>query len=139
MGKMLTRKELKDAVKVEKVVFDDGDFVFVKLMMGTDRGAFEVMSVKQVKDRQGNTTFEQDLDHYKAKLVVCCLCSEKGINLYAPEEYKILAASITATRLEKIAEAATELNALDEKAKKKMVKNSEGGQPADISSASVKS
>ncbi len=136
---MLTRKELKDNVKVEKVVFDDGDFVYVKLMMGNDRQAFEMMSVKQVKDRKGDVNFEQDLNYYKAKLVVCCLCNEKGVNMYAPEEYKILAAAILSTRLEKIAEAATNLNALSEKNKEEMVKNLKGEEADATSSASAKS
>lgn len=129
----LTREMLlkKENLKVEKVDLGDDGFVFVRQMTGREKDLFEQSLVKKVYDKNGKMEgLEQDLSNFRAKVAVFSLCDEEGNLILKPEDYPALSSSILATKLEKIAEAATKLNQVSEVAKVDAVKNLEEG-PAE--------
>lgn len=113
----LTREDLlkKDNLKIEKVDLGDGDYVYVRQWTGKEKDIFERSLMKPIKDKNGQIIgMEQDLEDFRAKLAVSCLCDEKGNLLLKPEDYKLLSQSMKASRLEKIVEVAQRLNQVDE-------------------------
>ncbi len=137
----LTRKELeqKDEQRIEKVELGDGNFVYVKEMMGTDRSAFEALMVREVKGKKGDSEYETDISDFSAKLAVCCLCDEQGNSLYRPEEYKEFGKKRNFRTLRKIVDKARELNAIGEDEVETLAKNLKGAQGGASTSASAKS
>lgn len=138
---LLNREALlkKEELKIEKVVFDNGDFVYVREMTGRERDRFEQSLVKQIKDERGNIQdYERSLEDFRAKLAVNTLCDEKGILIMKPDDFGMLSQNMSAARLEGIINAAQRLNRISEEDRKVLVKNSEGAQGADSASGSVK-
>lgn len=126
MGKFLGKAELltKEELLIEKVVFDNGDYTFVRQMNGKERDTFEQSLVRKVRDKKGNiTAFEQNTEDYRAKLCVCCMCDEAGKLLLGPLDYGQLGLSMSAKRLEEIATVAQRLNRLSEESKEEVIKN----------------
>ena len=128
----------KQPLKVEKVEFENGDFVFVTEMTGHGRDVFEQSLVKKGKDAKGNVTFEQVTEEFRAKLAVCTVCDEAGEVIFNKEDYLKLSANIGAARLEKIVNAAQKLNAITKEDQEALVKNSESDREDNSSSGSVK-
>jgi len=121
---LITREVLlqKDKLKIEKVQLNKTDFVFVKEMTGREKNNFEQSIVKIVRKGK-ETTSEMAFDDYKAKLAVNTVCDAKGDLLLKPKDYETLSMNIGAAKLEKIVNAAQELNKISEEDKEDMVKN----------------
>ena len=81
---------------------------------------------------------EQNLEDFRAKLVVATVCDEKGILLLQPADAPILSQNMTARSLEVIVEAAQKLNKITEEDKENLKKNSEAAQSGSSTSDSVK-
>lgn len=137
---LLDRNKLlaRDTFKIEKVELENDDFVYVRQMSGHERDLFEKSIMKEVKDNTGRIiSYQQQLEDFRAKLVVNVICDETGKNLLKPEDYKLLSENMTATKLDKILAKAQELNKISESDKEAMIKNSEPGQSEDNTSESA--
>lgn len=134
---LLNREDLlkKQELKVAKVELEDGNFVFVRQMTGRERDDFEQSLLVKTYDRKGRMDgVEQNLSDFRAKLAVRTICDESGALLLDKKDAEILSQNMAISTLEKIVEAAQELNAITEKDKAKLVKNSENGQVVASSS-----
>jgi hypothetical protein len=127
----------KEELKVKRVELDDGDFVFVRQMTGRERDRFDQSLMNEKKDRKGNTTYERNLNDFRAKLAVCTVCDEQGQNLLEWDDYKTLSSNMSSARLEKIVSEAQDLNRITEEDKENLVKNSEEVQEEDSGFDSV--
>lgn len=127
MENLLSRESLlaKEKLKVEKVNLNETDYVFVRQMTGRERDIFERSLYSM--DRENKVTTR--LEDFRAKLAVCTLCDDQGKLLLQPSDYTILSQNMSASRLEKIVNAAQKLNAITEEDKEALVKNSDAGQP----------
>jgi uncharacterized Fe-S radical SAM superfamily protein PflX len=136
---LLTKQDLlkREILEVKKVDLGKGDFVYVRQMMAYERDKFEQSLRRETKDAKGNTNFELSLENFRAKLAVCTICDEKGDLILTSEDYPVLSRSMSAARMEKIIEIAQTLNAITEKDKEELVKNSDAGQAGSSSSASA--
>lgn len=136
---LLSKEQLlaKEILKIEKVELGGEDFVFVRQMTGRERDRFERSLLREVKDRKGNTTYKQNLEDFRAKLVVNVICDEEGKNLLEPADFDMLSRNMSAAKLEQIVNKAQELNKITEADKDALVKNSETDQEEDSSSESV--
>jgi hypothetical protein len=116
----------KQALKVEKVEFENGDFVYVREMTGKDRDNFENSILKARRDAKGDIKgYDQVMDNFRSKLAVVTLCDEEGSLLFEPTDADKLSSNISITYLEKIVEKASSLNAITPKDKEELIKNSE--------------
>ena len=135
----LTRKDMlkRQELEIRKVDLGNDEFVFVREMSGRQRDAFEQSLMVEAADEKGEMKFKQSLADFRAKLVVNTACDSKGTPLFRPEDMETLSVNMGASRLDKIADAAKELNRISDADQKAMVKNSEGGPPEDSSSGSA--
>ena len=140
MGNLLTKEALlaKQDLKVTKVEFEDGDYVYVREMTGHERDTFEQSLIKEKKDSKGTITgYDRATSDFRAKLAVVTICDEQGILLLQPGDYPALSANMSAKTLEKIINTAQKLNSITEEDKENLVKNSEAGLGEGSSSGSV--
>jgi len=139
MKNLLNKEALlsKEELQIEKVEFDNGDYVYVRQMTGHERDAFEQSLLKKVRDGKGNITYEQATEDFRAKLAVITLCDDKGVSLLEPKDYMTLSKNMSAKRLETIINKAQELNKISEEDKEGLVKNLEVGLADNSSSNSV--
>jgi hypothetical protein len=138
---LLCRKELLQKEKLEIVKVDLGIeegveiFVYVTQMTGRERDQFERSLMRETKDMQGKVSgYVQALEDFRAKLAVVTMCDEDGKLLLEPRDVATLSQSMSAVKLQKIADAASRLNGISEEDKEALTKNSEVG-PADNSSS----
>jgi hypothetical protein len=137
MGNLLNRDLLlsKEKLEVEKVEFENGDFVFVRQMTGHERDVFEQSLLKKNKDSKGMiVSYEQATEDFRAKLAVVTLCDENGDSILKPEDYHNLSRNMSAKRLETIINKAQKLNAITEEDKENIVKNSVAVQDGNSNS-----
>jgi len=136
MSKLLGRKELlrKDNLDVEKVELSDDEHVYVKQMTGRERDRFEQSIVEVSEDKNGNTSYNQNLEDFRAKLAVQTVCDKNGKNLLQPGDYEKLSMNISAKKLEKIINKAQKINGISNRDKENLVKNSKPGQSGDSTS-----
>ncbi len=119
----------KEVLQIEKVDLGNDEFVFVRQMTGRERDRFERSMLKPVKDRQGNIMkYAQNIDDFRAKLVVNVICDEAGNNLLDPGDFEALSKNMSAAKLEKLVDVAQKLNKISEADKEALTKNSEGDQ-----------
>jgi hypothetical protein len=140
MGNLLNRLALlaKEKLEVEKVEFENGDYVYVRQMTGHERDMFEESMLRKNKDTKGNViSMETVLADFRAKLASIVLCDEEGKSLLDIKDYPVLSSNMSAKRLEAITNVAQRLNAITEQDKEEIVKNSGAGQPGDSSSDSA--
>ncbi len=140
MGNLLDRNALlsKEELTIEKVEFENGDFVYVRQMTGRERDAWEQSLVRKVKDEKGNVkSYEQATEDYRAKLAVCTVCDESGKLIMQLGDASILSQQKSAKTLDKIIEKAQQLNKITESDKEDLVKNYEAGQAGNLSSDSA--
>lgn len=137
--KVLTRDDLLKKDTLEIVEVDLGDaIVFVRQMTGHERDGFEQSLLTKKKDNKGNViAIEQATEDFRAKLAVQTVCDEKGDLLFKRDDYLRLSMNISAAKLEKIIEVAQRINAIGEKDKEELVKNSEAVQDGNSSLSSV--
>ena len=127
--KLLSKKDLltKGKLEVKQVDLGDGTCVYVKEMTGRDRSDFEQSLL--LKKKSGNeTTYEQNLTDFRAKLAAATLCDEEGNALLAFSDFAELSKCMSAKKLELIVDAAQELNKISDKEKEDLTKNSEADQ-----------
>ncbi len=122
MGNLLNKAKLleREKLQVEKVEFENGDYVYVRQMTGHERDVFERSLYVMDKDNKPTTKLED----FRAKLAVVTLCDEEGKSLLQPTDYILLSNSMSAAHLEKIVNVAQKLNAITEADKEGLVKNS---------------
>lgn len=140
MGNLLDKTSLlsKEKLEIQKVVFDNGDFVFVRQMTGHERDTFEQSLLRKNRDNKGAVIgYEQATEDFRAKLAVITLCDEEGKALLEPKDYLTLSMNMSAKRLEQIVNEAQKLNAISEEDKEALVKNSGAVQDGNFSSDSV--
>jgi len=138
---LLDRKKLLEKEKLEVVQVDLGneEFVFVRQMTGRERDRWEQSLIKEIKDEEGNVErYQRSMDDFRAKLVVNCVCNDKGENLLQHEDFELLSQNMSARKLEKIVNVAQKLNKISEEDKEALIKNSGAGQAGNSSSDSVK-
>jgi hypothetical protein len=95
----------------------------VKVMAGTDRDKYEASLMKQ----QGKK-FNADLNNARSKLLVMCLCDEKGARLYKDTETGRLGKKSSVV-LDRLYEVAQEINGITEE----NIKDIEGNSGSDQS------
>ena len=137
MGQLLGKAELlqKEKLEIEKVEFENGDYVYVRQMTGRERDNFEQSLIKETKDSKGVVVgYDRALGDFRAKLAVVTVCNEQGDMVFMPDDYSTLSKHMSAKRLESIVNKAQELNKITEEDKEALVKNLEVG-PADNSSS----
>lgn len=137
MGNLLGRELLlvKEKPVIEKVTFDNGDFVYVRGMSGRERDTFEQSLIKKNRDSKGVvTSFEQSTEDFRAKLAVVTVCDADGNLIFFPSDYNTLSVNMSAKRLETIVNVAQKLNKISEEDKEELIKNSVVG-PADNSTS----
>jgi len=140
MGELLNSSKLleREELQIQKVEFENGDFIFVRQMTGHERDTFENSLLKKNRDGKGNiVSIEQNTDDFRAKLAVVTICDDKGNLLLKPTDYPQLSKNMSAKRLEKIINVAQKINAITEEDKENVIKNSEVGQADNSSSNSV--
>jgi len=137
--KVLTRDDLLKKDTLEIVEVDLGDaIVFVRQMTGHERDGFEQSLLTKKKDNKGNVVaIEQATEDFRAKLAVQTVCDEKGDLLFKRDDYLRLSMNISAAKLEKIIEVAQRINAIGEKDKEELIKNSEADQVGNSSLSSA--
>jgi hypothetical protein len=135
---ILNREQLlqKRVLKIEKVSLEDGNFIYVRQMTGTERDTFE-HSIMEVKRENNNIRIEQKTEYFRSKLAVVTICDEKGELLLKPDDYKTLSDSISAKDLESIVNAAQKLNKISPEDKEEIVKNLGAGLTGNSTSVSV--
>lgn len=144
MGKsvLLTRDALlqRDDLKIEKVELTRGH-VYVREMTGYEKDVWEQSMVVQTNtgDKKNPVKYETSLDDFRAKLAVVTVCDENGTLLFRPQDVKTLNKMMSASNMERIIETAQRLNAITEKDREDILKNSETGQDVGSSSGSVES
>jgi len=132
--KELTREDLlaKQDLAIEKVEFEDGTYTFVKEMTGRARDRWERSLMREITDDNGKVTdYERSMEDFRAKLACFTVCDSEGKLLFKPTDFGPLSENMGATRLERIVNKAQDINAISEKDKEKLVKNSEGGETAN--------
>ena len=136
MGNLLNRESLlkKEELQIEKVEFENGDYVFVRQMTGKQRDVFEQSLIHKGKDKKGNTTYEQNTDNFRAKLAVITICDDNGVTILQPGDYELFSNSISAKHLEMIINKAQEINKISDEDKEDLLKNSEVA-PSDNSTS----
>jgi len=140
-GVLLTRENLlrKEKLKTVEIDLGDNQIVYVRQMTGHEREQFENLLVKKIRKGGKVVDYQQSMEDFRAKLVVNCLCDDKGVNILQPGDYATLSQNMSAKRLTKIADAAGKLNGITEEDKEELVKNSDSDQDVASSSDSVKS
>ena len=113
----------KEELKIVEVDLGNNVFVCVREMSGHERGSFENLLYTISSNRKGEITTEKHLEDFRAKLAVCTVCDEKGKLLLTVRDYAQLSRNMSAFRLEKIADAASKLNAITEADKEGLTKN----------------
>lgn len=137
---LLDRKKLlaKEELEIVKVSLNKNDFVFVRQMTGRERDRWEQSLRTKLRDKKGKVIdYQMNLDDFRAKLAVKTVCGEKGTLLLEDGDYEKLSQNISAATLEKIINAAQEINKISEEDKDALVKNLEGAQSADSTSDSA--
>jgi hypothetical protein len=136
---MLTREQLltREKLEIKEVDLGNGDFIYVREMYANEKNQFEMSIMKEVEGKDGKTSYKQNLKNFQAKLAVNTICDQDGNNVLLPNDVEALATSMGAKRMNKIILVAQELNKITEEDKEKMLKNSDGGETADSSSASA--
>ncbi len=134
---LLNREMLlqKDDLKIEKVELSKG-YVFVREMTGHEKDVWEQSMLKQ-KTVNGKVEYETSLDDFRGKLAVITVCDAEGNLLFKPEDFRLLNKSMSASNLERIVNAAQKLNAISEKDRDEILKNSEADPEEGSNSSSA--
>jgi hypothetical protein len=137
---LLSREKLlqRQQLPMEKVEFDNGDYVFVRAMTGYDRGVFEQSILKEKLDAKGEFIgYDRANDNFRGKLAVLTICDENGDLLLEPGDYDLFSKSISIVNLEKIIEMSQRLNVITPKDKEDLTKNLSAGDPGNSNSNSA--
>ena len=138
--KLLSRENLltREQLQVKEVSLGNDEFVYVRQMTGHERELFEASIRNIIKDEDGKIVkYESSLENFRAKIAVMTICDEQGKLLLTPEDVEELNNSLSASRIVKIADAASELNKISESDKEDLIKNSEAGKTGNSNSDSA--
>jgi len=137
--------EEKDALAIEKVQLQDSKgvvrgHVFVREMTAKEKNTWELSLTKRlpkIGNKQQET--EMNLEDYRAKLAICTICDEQGIRQFdmKPNIIATLSEKLSASNMERIADAASTLNKITKEDQDELVKNSEADQNDSSSSVSA--
>lgn len=135
---LLNRNQLltKETLKIEKVMLNEEDYVFVRQMTGFERDAWEQTMGKFQKVGK-KTEYVSTLENFRSKLAVNTVCDEDGNLILTPADVDDFGKSISAEKLERIIEVAQRLNKISEEDKEELTKNSEADLHANSSSGSA--
>lgn len=112
---MLDRKSILDArdAKLEKVEVPEwGGSVFVRVLSGTERDAFEASNVR-ISGKGKDRRIDPVLGNYRARLAVLAVCDEKGERIFSDEDAGAVGKK-NAAALDRIVEAAHRINGMGE-------------------------
>lgn len=134
--KLMSRESLlaRRTPKVEKVVLNETDFVYVRQMSGRERDRFEQSLVMETQGPGDTTVLTRSLDDFRAKLAVQTICDKDGNLILQTEDAATLSENIMAAELELIVAKAQELNRISKKDQENLIKNSEAAQSGDSTS-----
>lgn len=136
----LTKEMLlqRDDLKIEKVELSKG-FVYVREMTGHEKDIWEQSMLKQKPsgDKRKPVEYETTLEDFRAKLAVVTVCDAEGNLLFKPEDVKTLSRMMSATNMEKIIDVAQRINAISQKDRDEILKNSEADLDGNSNSGSV--
>jgi hypothetical protein len=130
-GNLLSRETLlsKEKLEIRKVDLEDGNYVYVRQMTGHERDIFEQSLMKKIRDKNGLiVSVDQAIEDFRAKLAVVTVCDETGKLILQPSDVTSLSQNRSAKTLDTIITEAQALNAITEKDKEELVKNSVAGQ-----------
>lgn len=127
----------KAALKIEKVDLGNDEFVYIRQMTAKEKGLFEASVYDISISEDGKVTTKLVREDYRAKLVVNVICDEAGNSLLKPTDAETLAANMSASRMEIIAEAAQKMNQITNEEVTEKAKNSVAGGNGDSVSASA--
>ena len=137
---LMTREALlqRDELKIEKVELSRG-YVYVREMTGHEKDIWEQSMLKQKPsgDKNKPVEYETTLEDFRAKLAVVSVCDAEGNLLFEQKDVKLLNKMMSASNIEKIVEVAQRLNAVTDKDKETILKNSEADQDDSSNSDSA--
>jgi len=97
-------------------------FVYFRQINGKDLEDYEHLITKLVDQGDGNMIIEQRQDSLRAKWIVICLCNEKGVQEYKPEEFALLD-RLEAGVIKEMYDAAQDANSVAKEALERARKN----------------
>jgi len=114
----------KEKLEIKKIDVGKGDHVYIRQLTGKERDDWEKDFTIKIKNDSGKVIGrDQKLEGLLAKLLVRSVCDKDGNLLLKPEDHSAISENMSAKRLNKIVEAAQELNGITEKDKEELVKN----------------
>lgn len=113
----------QDDFKIEKVDLGNGDFVYVKEMSAKSKEDYQRSLMEVTFDDKGTPKTKQKTEDLNAKLAVCTMCDKDGNLIMKPNDAHKLSGYMKASKLEKIVEASTKINAMNVDAVENEVKN----------------
>jgi len=137
--------EQKDVLAIEKVELQDSKgtvrgHVFVREMTAKEKNTWE-LSLTKVLPKVGRQQQEivMNLEDYRVKLAICTLCDEQGVRLFdmKPNVIATLSERLSASNMERIADAASALNKITKEDQEELVKNLETDRTDSSNSDSV--
>ena len=135
---LLTRTALltKESLKIEKVMLNEEDYVFVRQMTGFERDQWE-QTIGSFQTVGKKTQYVSTLENFRSKLAVNTVCDENGNLLLTPQDVDAFSKSISAEKLERIIEVAQKINRISQEDKEEMTKNSKTELEDNFNSDSV--
>jgi len=137
---LLSREALlqRDELKIERVELSKGH-VFVREMTGLEKDIWEKSMLKEKPSGNKNrpVEYEVNIEGFRAKLAIVTVCDEKGVLMFKPEDVRVLNQMMSAANLDRIITVAQRLNAITEKDKEELLKNSETDLEESSNSGSV--
>jgi len=137
---LLSREALlqRDELKIERVELSKGH-VFVREMTGLEKDIWEKSMLKEKPSGNKNrpVEYEVNIEGFRAKLAIVTVCNEKGVLMFKPEDVRVLNQMMSAANLDRIITVAQRLNAITEKDKEELLKNSETDLEESSNSGSV--
>lgn len=141
--------ETRDSLAIEKVELlnNKGDVrghVFVREMTAKEKNTWEMSLTKRIPSLgQGKNKKSEEivtnLEDYRAKLAICTICDADGNRQFEmnPNTIKALSEKLSASNMERIADAASNLNKITEADQDELTKNSEADLNDSSNSASA--
>ena len=138
-------QEQKDELAIEKVELKTSKgvirgHVFVREMTAKEKNTWELSLTKtlpKIGKQQQETVM--NLEDYRVKLAICTLCDEQGVRLFdmRPNVIANLSEKISASNMERIADAASTLNKITPEDQEAVLKNLEADQTDSSKSGSA--
>lgn len=137
---ILSKEQLLSApiLAIKEVEISIGT-VLVREMTGYEKDVWEQSLMRQAPqgNKDGVTKMNLNLENFRAKLAVCTMCDESGKLLFNMNDMITLSKALKASDMEKIVEAAQEINGISDKDKDEMLKNSEADPEESSNSSSA--